>query len=159
MASSSTNQRTAIRSAEADRISSCRFADRVATLSIEAYRRLCPRELVEAYQQTVVAAILVHCRHGYDRDESDDGTTAIVTAASPASVDTLNDDRSHTQTHLQVVSIGVGTKTLPSNQLLKERARSLATGDGDRLIRDGHAEVRVHSTLVTRHAQWFAMIH
>ena len=101
--------KSAIRSAESDRLSSCLFADRVAHLTIETFRQLCPTDLT--YHQTCIASILVH---------------------------------SPTQ-GLQVISIGVGTKVLSSHRLLKERIRSLSDddqgGDGDRLIRDGHAEV------------------
>ena len=101
--------KSAIRSAESDRISSCLFADRLANLTIETFRQLCPTDLI--YHQTCIASILVHSPlHG-----------------------------------LQVVSIGVGTKVLSSHRLLKEKIRSLSDddqgGDGDRLIRDGHAEV------------------
>lgn len=97
-----------IRSAESDRISSCSFADRVAHLTIETFRRLCPADLI--YHQTCIASILVH---------------------SPIQ-------------GLRVISIGVGTKVLSSHRLLEERTRSLSIdqgGDGDRLVRDCHAEV------------------
>ena len=96
-----------IRSAESDRLSSCTFADRVANLTIETFRQLCPVDLV--YDQTCIASILVH---------------------------------SPTQ-GLCLISLGVGTKVLSSYLLLEERTRSLSDkgGDGDRLVRDCHAEV------------------
>ena len=46
-----------VRSAEADRRSSCAFADLVASLSIQRYKLLCPKDL--NYRQTVLATILV----------------------------------------------------------------------------------------------------
>lgn len=47
----------------------------------------------------------------------------------------------HDGLSLDVVALGVGTKTLPSTALLEERRRSLAMGDGDQVVRDCHAEV------------------
>lgn len=48
-----------IRSAEKDRVASCLFADRVASLSLKAYEEMCPDELRKSYKQTVLSTILV----------------------------------------------------------------------------------------------------
>ena len=42
---------------------------------------------------------------------------------------------------LEVVALGVGTKTLPATVLLAEQKRARVAGEGDRLVRDCHAEV------------------
>ena len=88
-----------MRSAEKKRESSCSWADRVSTLTLDAYRQQCPEQLLKSYerQQTVLSSILVH--------------------------DSIDDV-------LQVVSLGVGTKTL-SLELIRDMKR----------VRDMHAEV------------------
>ena len=48
-----------VRSAEHDRISSCPFADNVASISIQTFRENCPSELLSSLRQTVLAAFLV----------------------------------------------------------------------------------------------------
>jgi double-stranded RNA-specific adenosine deaminase len=83
-----------IRSAEADRIASCTFADKVARCSLDFYGRHCPAELRASYKQTVVATILVRT----------EDTSGIVT--------------------LQVVSMGVGTKVLPYADVVEQRRRA-----------------------------------
>ena len=97
-----------MRSAEADRVASCAFADRVAALSIEQYKSICPLELQNSYKQTVLAAILIE-----DRLEN-----------------------------LQVVSLGVGTKTVTRQEL---QVDSVAVAK-ERLV-DCHAEVLAHRGL------------
>ena len=54
-----TSNRSARRSAEKRRTSSCAFADAVAEAVIKAYRRHCPAELVAAYRQTVLAGFVL----------------------------------------------------------------------------------------------------
>jgi double-stranded RNA-specific adenosine deaminase len=46
-----------IRSAESNRTSSCLFADEVAKLCIETYRKICPEDI--CYSQTVIAGIVM----------------------------------------------------------------------------------------------------
>jgi double-stranded RNA-specific adenosine deaminase len=82
-----------VRSAEADRIASCAFADKVAQCSLDFSTRHCPAELRASYKQTVVAAILVR---------SEDITGKVT---------------------LRVVSMGVGTKVLPYADVAEQRCR------------------------------------
>jgi hypothetical protein len=48
-----------MRSAEKKRSSSCRFADRVALLSIEFYQLHCPADIKREMKQTVIASFVV----------------------------------------------------------------------------------------------------
>lgn len=57
---SKTHEPLSIRHAEKNRKSSCSFADRVAHLAIDEYRRYCPADV--HYQQTVLSAFLVEIR-------------------------------------------------------------------------------------------------
>eukprot|EP01032_Pedospumella_encystans_P012615 gene12615-14584_t len=106
----------AIRSAEASRKSTCLFADRVAELSITFYRNICPSELLEAFDQTVLATIVVqktvHCN------------------------DDLTEDN---KTVLEVVSMGVGTKVVAADEIVSHKADNRV--NGDQIVRDCHAEV------------------
>jgi hypothetical protein len=101
-----------LRSAEASRVSSCLFADRVATLALAAFRARCPPALLDSYRQTVVAAFLI-------RNEA---------AATHADM----------RMPLEVVSFGVGTKFLPWEILNEESASSPRTRCR---LTDCHAEV------------------
>jgi hypothetical protein len=95
----------AVRHAEKRRTSTCRFADRVAALSIQAYRQRIPLAYQAAQPYTCIATVVAHCaKHD----------------------------------HLQVVSLGVGTKFL-SHATLQDETQ-LHTGYGTR-VRDCHAEV------------------
>jgi double-stranded RNA-specific adenosine deaminase len=51
-----------MRSAEKKRESSCSWADRVSTITLDAYQQQCPEQLLRSYerQQTVLSSILVH---------------------------------------------------------------------------------------------------
>ena len=109
-------QNMAIRSAEASRTSTCLFADTVAELSISFYRNICPSELLEAFDQTVLATIVVqktvHCN------------------------DDLTEDN---KTVLEVVSMGVGTKVVSAEEIVSHKADNGV--NGDQIVRDSHAEV------------------
>lgn len=48
-----------IRSAEADRSSSCGFSDYIAEISVEFFKRQCPQDLLGNYEQTVLATFVV----------------------------------------------------------------------------------------------------
>ncbi|CAM9314203.1 unnamed protein product, partial [Ectocarpus fasciculatus] len=104
--------KAAVRHAEADRVSSCAFADRVAELSLQQFRSACPEELKNTYKQTVIATFLMH--------NEDDSTAETM------------------RMPLQVVSIGVGTKFLPWTYLAAEQTKPLKQRFR---IKDCHAEV------------------
>ena len=101
---------TGIRSAEKNRISSCSLSDRIAQLCVFEFRNACPGDL--HFEQT--------CLSG------------IVGLYSPPT-----EGAEH---HLEVISLGCGTKTLAHDRLLEERER-VRTGRAGTLIRDCHAEV------------------
>lgn len=108
---------TNVRSAESSRISSCLFADRVAELSISAFKRHCPSDLQDAYKQTVLAAFLIQ------RDDSGEEQNLVKNTASASN----NED--NRQCSLEVVSFGVGTKVLPHDKVIDEHRSSLGTGE------------------------------
>lgn len=97
-----------VRLAESSRIASCDFADKVARLSVETYLAICPPDVADSYRQTVLASFLL-------LDESSSG---VSTSA------------------LQVVSLGVGTKYLLPELLVRDRVCRDRTR-----IKDSHAEV------------------
>ena len=116
-----------MRSAEKKRSSSCRFADRVALLSIEFYQLHCPTDIKREMKQTVIASFVVQ----YPADDTgtggQDGTDDDVMHAQHI-------DEPRLQSRLQVASLGVGTKVLPAHMV------ELHDEKGDR-VRDMHAEV------------------
>ena len=110
----------AVRHAEKRRTGTCRFADRIGTISLDCFRKRIPASFRETQKQTCVAAIVAHF--------TSDG-------------------------HLQVQSLGVGTKFLPESILQQELGKEQRTevlvgmdghsylqGYGIR-VRDCHAEV------------------
>lgn len=117
-----------MRSAEKKRSSSCRFADRVALLSIEFYQLHCPEDIKREMKQTVIASFVVQYpadTHTSGRDGDDDGMHAQTHADKPPHL---------LQSRLQVASLGVGTKVLPAHLV------ELDDEKGER-VRDLHAEV------------------
>lgn len=107
-----------VRSAESSRISSCSFADRVAELSISAFKRNCPSDLQDAYKQTVLAAFLIQRNDIGGEQEQNLGDD--TQSASNAVGDRL--------CSLEVVSFCVGTKVLPHQKVIDEFRNSSETG-------------------------------
>mmetsp|Transcript_29410 Transcript_29410/g.44536 ORF Transcript_29410/g.44536 Transcript_29410/m.44536 type:complete len:502 (-) Transcript_29410:4326-5831(-) len=107
----------AVRHAEKRRTGTCKFSDRIASISLECYRQKVPSSFRDVQKQTCVSCIVAHF--------GSDG-------------------------HLEVQSLGVGTKFLPEQLLNKERDDdgsiykgvddSSFSGYGCR-VRDCHAEV------------------
>jgi hypothetical protein len=108
---------SSVRSAESNRISSCSFADRVAELSISAFKLNCPSDLQDAYKQTVLAAFLI--QRNNDKGEEQKLANDIYSVS--------NDVREESCS-LEVVSFGVGTKVLPHQKVINEFRSSLVTG-------------------------------
>ena len=81
----------AVRHAEKRRIATCRFADRVAAVSIEAFKQRVPQKWREENKQVCLATFVVH-REQADGEEG----------------------------RLDVISLGVGTKYLSQETLRKE---------------------------------------
>ena len=105
----------AVRHAEKRRIGSCQFANRVATVSLDAYKKSVPESYRDANKQTCVAAIVAHYSI---KNLSSNGDKSVVGK-------------------LRVIGLGVGTKFLPSDAIKNEQNANIY---GKR-IRDCHAEV------------------
>eukprot|EP01039_Chlorochromonas_danica_P001343 gene1343-1465_t len=130
--STSTPTPTLKRSAEKERpVSSCKWADRVASLSIETFRQLCPEDLV--YQQTVLATVLMRIEE-QDLEEEDEGGACSGGGGG--------------RVRLHVVGLGVGTKTLSASKMQSDSDSDSdgsshpggGGGGGDGYLRDMHAE-------------------
>lgn len=130
--------KSAIRHAEKRRTSTCRFADRVAQLSVDHYKSIIP--IKKRPPQTCIATILAHYRkHEDGRCDMDDN-------------DNDNDPDNHGNVHkdddkdrgaagmLWILSMGVGTKFLSESCLRQEVENEKEDGYGSR-VRDMHAEV------------------
>ncbi len=115
-------KKPAIRHAEKRRTSTCRFADRVAQLSVNHYKEVIPLE--QRPPQTCIATILAHYR-----DDNDD-----------AREDSCLVGDGKNQGRLWILSMGVGTKFLPESSLRQEVENQNQEGYGSR-VRDMHAEV------------------
>jgi hypothetical protein len=114
------------RSAEKKRkLSSLPIADHVATLSVQAYKLVCPSELLECLKQTVISTVVLEIQN----EPAECGETHLSDTSPPKNL--LNSE-------FVVLSIGVGTKILSKLSIEKERSAVL---NGDRILRDLHAEV------------------
>ncbi len=109
-------EKPAIRHAEKRRTSTCRFADRVAQLSVDHYKANIPVE--QRPPQTCIATILAHYR-GNENSHVDDNKNRGM---------------------LWILSMGVGTKFLSELSLQQEVETENQVGYGSR-VRDMHAEV------------------
>ena len=106
-----------VRHIEKRRIGTCQFANRVASVSLDAYKSVVPKPQRDAMKQTVVAAIVVHYSNKYNQ----------------------SDEKQDNVGKLRVVGLGVGTKFV-SHDLITEEQNSEHNSYGKR-IRDCHAEV------------------
>jgi len=120
--SSTGKKKSAIRHAEKRRTSTCKFADRVAQLSVQHYKSIIPIE--KHPPQTCIATILAHyaCT---DRNADDDGDS------------TTTNNNNDSEGKLQVLSMGIGTKFL-SESCLRQEIENESYGSR---VRDMHAEV------------------
>ena len=107
----------AVRHAEKRRIATCRFADRVAAVSIEAFKQRVPQKWRDENKQVCLATFVVH----HEQTDGQEG-------------------------RLYVISLGVGTKYLSQETLRKECGDASAFEYGKR-IRDSHAEVLARRAL------------
>lgn len=106
-----------VRHAEKRRTSTCDFADRVARVSIQAFRASVPQEWREENKQTCIAAIVAHF--------------APVEQAQKS-----NNETAETCGHLQVVGLGVGTKFLSEDILREDEASQISNVECDESIDD-----------------------
>ncbi|KAL7525962.1 hypothetical protein ACHAXR_001240, partial [Thalassiosira sp. AJA248-18] len=115
-----------VRHAEKRRAGTCQFANRIARTSLDAYERSVPHSYREANKQTCVAAIVAHLR-GDDSQET---------------ANNANDQGGDSNSRLQVIGLGVGTKFLPDAIIREEQLGTSEEDDGyGKRIRDCHAEV------------------
>ena len=105
-----------VRSAEKRRISTCRFADRVAELSVQHYNSVIPNRFRIKQKYTCLATVVAAIAGSEGRTDNDEDGLVIV-----------------------VLGLGVGTKFLPES-ILGDSAFADAPDYGDR-VRDCHAEV------------------
>lgn len=108
----------AVRHAEKRRIGTCEFANRVATVSLDAYRSAVPKSHRDAMKQTCVAAIVAHYSNKCNHLEGVKNGVG----------------------KLRVLGLGVGTKFISHDVLFEEQKNETNCGYGRR-IRDCHAEV------------------
>ena len=106
----------AVRHAEKRRIGSCQFANRVATVSLDAYKKSVPESYRDTNKQTCVAAIVAHYS---SNNLSSNGENSNVGK-------------------LKVIGLGVGTKFLSEDVIKNEQNANIIYG---KRIRDCHAEV------------------
>lgn len=110
--------KNAVRHAEKRRIGTCEFANRVATVSLDAYRSAVPKSHRDAMKQTCVAAIVAHYSNKCNHSESVKNGVG----------------------KLRVLGLGVGTKFISHDVLVEEQNNETNCCYGRR-IRDCHAEV------------------
>uniref|UniRef100_A0A6U9WLL4 A to I editase domain-containing protein n=1 Tax=Pseudo-nitzschia australis TaxID=44445 RepID=A0A6U9WLL4_9STRA len=131
-AANTNKKKPAIRHAEKRRTSTCRFADRVAQLSVDHYKKTIP--LDKRPSQTCIATIVAHCT----LYKCNDG----VGDAENVNDNDVDHDGNNTRGAgmLWVLSMGVGTKFLSESILRREIENECIDGYGSR-VRDMHAEV------------------
>mmetsp|Transcript_39622 Transcript_39622/g.83302 ORF Transcript_39622/g.83302 Transcript_39622/m.83302 type:complete len:582 (+) Transcript_39622:94-1839(+) len=148
-----THAEGSVRHAEKRRRGTCEFANRIARISLDAYEHAVPLSYRESNKQTCVAAVVAHF-HSHSNDDRQKTTGSTCgdgvlpdTAFKDDGSDGDNDndtvvaddgnDANKTDSRLQVMGLGVGTKFLPDAILREEQEED---GYGKR-IRDCHAEV------------------
>ena len=109
--------KNAVRHAEKRRIGTCEFANRIATVSLDAYKSAVPKSHRDAMKQTCVAAIVAHYSKRCNQSE----------------------ENKNVDGQLRVLGLGVGTKFI-SHDVLVDEQNNEACCYGKR-IRDCHAEV------------------
>ena len=124
-----------IRHAEKRRVGTCSFADRIAHISLQEYRRRIPLAVRQRQPRTVVSTIVAF--FAPERIENHDKN------------DDSHDKKEEDDGYLQVMGLGVGTKFLQDDVLRLEysspndipnKGNNVYPGYGGR-VRDCHAEV------------------
>lgn len=143
-----------VRHAEKRRAGTCEFANRIARISLDAFRSSVPQSYRDVHKQTCVAAIVAHFK---DKDIEKEGGVS----GSSSITATLEKVEEKGMGQLQVMGLGVGTKFL-SDDILRAEQRNcqdrrdhedVAVVDGNEesegernnnygtRVRDCHAEV------------------
>ena len=123
-------KKPAIRHAEKPRTSTCRFADRVAKLSIQQYNSTIPIE--QRPPQTCIATILAHY-YPKNKDDDDDNR-------GKNDLDWDKSGGNPAPGTMWILGMGVGTKFLSESSLRQEVEHEHQFGYGSR-VRDMHAEI------------------
>lgn len=129
-----------LRHAEKRRGGTCRFANRVARASLDAYARSVPPSHRERSKHQTCVAAVVACFRRSPGGDARGGEAGDADADADGDADGGNDGRSR----LQVMGLGAGTKFLPDAVLREEERRLEGNGDDacyGKRIRDCHAEV------------------
>eukprot|EP00985_Skeletonema_marinoi_P022018 scaffold13788_cov74-Skeletonema_marinoi.AAC.2 len=103
--------KNAVRHAEKRRIGTCQFANRIATVSLDAYKSVVPKSHRDAMKQTCVAAIVAHYSNKCGNQS------------------------------LRVLGLGVGTKFVSHDVITEEQQNEINHSCYGKRIRDCHAEV------------------
>lgn len=117
-----------VRHAEKRRSGTCQFSNRIARISLDAYKCSVPQSYRDANNQTCIAAIVAHFPPGSTIQKTDKYG--------------CNDGGVNHNSHLQVMGLGVGTKFLPDATIREEQ--QLGASDDEsygKRVRDCHAEV------------------
>eukprot|EP00978_Attheya_sp_CCMP212_P022199 scaffold65949_cov51-Attheya_sp.AAC.2 len=115
-----------IRHAEKRRTGTCQFADRVARISIDAYRSSVPQQQTNngAQQHACLATIVAHFPILPPNDTlMSQGSKEEITQTA-----IVGDDTIHHGGYLQVMGLGVGTKFL-SESILQQELKSCSDND------------------------------
>jgi len=103
-----------VRHAEKRRTGTCEFANRIARISLEAFRSSVPQSYRDVHKQTCVAAIVAHFKDtDIDKEGGESGSSRIAATAG------IVEEKGMGQ--LQVMGLGVGTKFLSDDVLRKEQ--------------------------------------
>jgi Adenosine-deaminase (editase) domain len=114
---------SAVRHAEARRVATCDFANRIARVSVAHYHAHVPPHFVQAQPQTCLATIVAHY------------------AAADSASDEMTCDTAATSNNLVVLAMGVGTKFLSDPVLMKAVSEEDHGEKYGERVRDCHAEV------------------
>lgn len=123
-ANSKTSDPASVRHAEKRRVSTCKFADRVARFCVDHYMELVPLAFRSEQKQTCLAAIVALVQQEKAQSQADESKLPLGSSEG----------------RLYMLGMGVGTKFLAKDLLLQIMANNDELEYGRR-VRDCHAEV------------------
>ncbi len=117
--------KNAVRHTEKRRIGTCQFANRIATVSLDAYNSVVPKSHRDAMKQTCVATIVAHYSNKYNNNNQSEEQKKNVVVGK-----------------LRVLGLGVGTKFVSHDVITDEQTNNNENNHSyGKRIRDCHAEV------------------
>lgn len=126
------HQKGSVRHSEKRRIGTCKFADRIARFSLDAYRNHVPESFRQNQKQTVVAGIVAFFHP--ESSPTSSSHSELLTSEDESTNQIVDGGRDL----LQIMGLGVGTKFLSQNALSDMMNTSDYYG---KELRDCHAEV------------------